>query len=109
MTPNTISNTTRASAFHATLTGIIPPKNCSDRTAFRRVAKWLEDGCDAGRFDHGIFPAALDLAREAAGPECRVPAAVFMSLLKRELNYPGNEKNYEQEHSSHSGKNGHSR
>ena len=92
MITNSISNMTRASAFHATLIAIIPPKDCSDRTAFRRVAKWLADGCEAGRFDDGIFPAVLDLAREAAGPQCRVPAAVFMSLLKRELDYPGNGK-----------------
>jgi hypothetical protein len=87
MTTNTISNATRASALHQTLTGIIRPKDCSDRTAFRRVAKWLADGCNDGRFDADIFPFVLDLAREAAGPECRNPAAVFMSLLKRELGY----------------------
>ena len=87
MTTNTISNTTRAAAFHQGLTGIIPPKDCSDRTAFRRVAKWLADGCDRGQFDADVFPYALDLAREAGGPECRKPAAVFMSLLKKELGY----------------------
>lgn len=87
MIPNTITNTTRASAFHETLTGIIRPKDCSDRTAFRRVAKWLADECNHGRFDADIFPFVLDLARESAGPECRKPAAVFMSLLKKELGY----------------------
>jgi len=92
---NTISNTTRAAAFHAALTGIIPPKDCSDRTAFRRVAKWLADECTQGRFDVGIFPLVLDLAREAAGPECRRPAAVFMSLLKKELGYYPKGKNHE--------------
>jgi len=84
---NTISNEARASAFHQTLTGIIRPKDCSDRTAFRRVAKWLADECNQGRFDGDIFPVVLDLAREAAGPECRKPAAVFMSLIKKELGY----------------------
>ena len=87
MTTNTISNSTRASAFHQTLTGIIRPKDCSDLTAFRRVAKWLADECDQGRFDPDVFPMVLNLAREAAGPDCRKPAAVFMSLLKKELAY----------------------
>jgi len=95
MTTNTISNTTRASAFHQTLTGIISPKDCSDRTAFRRVAKWLADECDRGRFDPEIFPFVLNLAREAAGPQCRKPAAVFMSLLKKELDYHPKGKNHE--------------
>jgi len=87
MTTNTISNGTRATVFHQVLTGIIPPKDCSDRTAFRRVAKWLADECNDGQFDSEIFAAVLDLAREAAGPQCRKPAAVFMSLLKKELGY----------------------
>jgi hypothetical protein len=84
---NTISITTRAAAFHETLSGIIRPKDCSDRTAFRRVVKWLTDECNEGRFDADIFPVVLDLAREAAGPQCRKPAAVFMSLIKKELGY----------------------
>jgi len=49
-TTNTISNTTRASAFLYTLKQVIPPRDCSDRTAFRRVAKWLTGECDGGRF-----------------------------------------------------------
>ena len=87
MITNTISNTTRATCFLHTLAEVIPSKDCSDRTAFRRVAKWLADECTAGRFDVEIFPFVLDLAREAAGPGCRKPAAVFMSLLKKELGY----------------------
>ena len=92
--PSTISNAARASAFHQTLTEIIPPKDASDRTTFRRVAKWLADECTAGRFDAGIFPLVLDLACEAAGPQCRRPAAVFMSLLKKELEYHPGGQNY---------------
>jgi len=95
MIPTTISITSRASAFHETLTGIIPPKDCSDRTAFRRVAKWLADECTEGHFEVEIFPFVLDLAREAAGPECRKPAAVFMSLLKKELHYSPRSKTNE--------------
>ena len=88
-----ISNTTRASAFPATLTQIIPPNDSSDRTAFRRVAGWLGEQCDAEEFGPEIFPYVPDLAREAAGPDCRKPAAVFMSLLKKKLNYhPGGTK-----------------
>ena len=87
MVTHPISNATRASAFLTTLAGIIPARDCSDRTAFRRVAKWLADECTARRFEVEIFPFVLDLAREAAGSECRKPAAVFMSPLKKELDY----------------------
>lgn len=94
MTTNTISNATRASSFLMTLRGIIPPRDCSDRTSFRHAANWLALECDAGRFDADVFVRAIDLAKEAAGPQCRRPAAVFMSLLKKELGYSpkGSEK-----------------
>lgn len=95
MIEHAISNATRASAFLQTLTQIIPPKDCSDRTAFRRVAKWLADECAAGRFQVEIFPFVIDLAREAAGPDCRKPAAVFMSLLKKQLDYHPKGSNHE--------------
>lgn len=45
-------------------------------------------GCATGRFNHGIFDRVLDYAKEAAG--CRNPAAVFVSLLKKELDYRPN-------------------
>ena len=100
MTTNTITSSvspaTRAAAFSETLAQIIPPADCSDRTAFRRVARWLAAGCEAGTFGLEIFPCALDLAREAAGPACRKPAAVFMSLLKRELGYSPKGNRHEQ-------------
>ena len=45
-------------------------------------------GCATGRFNYGIFDMVLCYAQEAAG--CRNPAAVFVSLLKKELNYRPN-------------------
>jgi len=45
-------------------------------------------GCATGHFNEEIFDRILDYAKEASGG--RKPAAVFMSLLKKELGYrPG--------------------
>jgi uncharacterized protein YdaU (DUF1376 family) len=75
----------RAFAFNEALMGIIKPRNQSDRTCFRNITNWLMTGCAAGRFNREIFDRILDYAREAAS--CRNPAAVFVSLLKKELDY----------------------
>ncbi len=75
----------RAFAFNEALMGIIKPRNQSDRTCFRNITSWLMAGCEAGRFNHEIFHRILDYAKEVSG--CRNPAAVFVSLLKKELNY----------------------
>ncbi|UCC96313.1 MAG: hypothetical protein JSW66_10750 [Phycisphaerales bacterium] len=83
-----ISPQTRAAAFRQTLVTIIPPKSQSDRTGFRNVAQWLARKVEAGDFNEHIFPVVIDFAHEAAGPGVRNPAALFMSLLKKELNYP---------------------
>jgi hypothetical protein len=65
--------------------GIIKPINQSDRTCFRNITSWLMAGCATGRFNYEIFNRVLDYAKEAAG--CRNPAAAFVSLLKKELDY----------------------
>ena len=74
---------------------VLPPKNRSDRTCFRNIAKWLMAGCDTGTFNEKVvFRLVLDFALEASGPKSRNPAAVFMSILKKELRYrPGSNSN----------------
>ena len=75
----------RAFTFNEALMGIIKPRKQSDRTYFRNITNWLMTGCATGRFNSEIFDRVLDYAREAAG--CRNPAAIFVSLLKKELDY----------------------
>ena len=59
----------------------------SDRTGFRRIGNWLVRGISDKKFGAEIFEVVLGYAVEAAGPESRNPAAVFMAILKRELDY----------------------
>ena len=73
--------------FDDQLRKIIRPRNQSDRTSFRRISNWLGREIDDKRFTVEIFEIVLGYAVEAAGPESRNPAAVFMSILKRELGY----------------------
>jgi len=73
--------------FDDQLRKIIRPRNQSDRTSFRRIGNWLIRGIEDKRFAVDIWEIVLGYAAEAAGPESRNPAAVFMSILKRELDY----------------------
>ena len=75
----------RAFTFNEALMGIIKPRNQSDRTCFGNITSWLMAGCATGKFNEQIFGRALDYAKEASLG--RNPAAVFISLLKKELNY----------------------
>ena len=75
----------RAFTFNEALMEIIKPRNQSDRTCFRNITNWLMTGCTTGRFNSEIFERVLDYAKEAAVR--RNPAAVFVSLLKKELDY----------------------
>lgn len=74
---------------------VIPPKDVSDRVTFHRVTSWLTRNCKLHRFDEDtIFRRVLDFAVEASGPKSRNPAAVFISILKKELGfYSGAMKN----------------
>jgi hypothetical protein len=73
---------------------IIPPRNISDISCFRRVCGWLVIETTAGRFNEfEIFRRVIDFALEASMPPARKPAAVFMSILKKELNYVSNNTN----------------
>ena len=78
----------RSLMFHEALVNIIQPLSQSDRTCFRNVTNWLVEGIASGRFNEQIFERALGYAKEARSG--RKPAAVFMSLMKKELNYEGN-------------------
>ena len=78
----------RALAFERALRLVIPPKDISDRTTFRNISNWLLRQCQLDAFDeHTIFRRVLDFALEASGPSSRNPAAVFITILKKELHY----------------------
>ena len=81
------SMTTRLMAFDDTLRIVIRPRNQSDRTAFRNIGKWLALKINDGQFNVEIFKRVLEYADEAAKGKSRNPAAVFTSILKRELGY----------------------
>ena len=78
----------RALKFHNELVGILGVRDQSDRTCFGNVTRWLAEECERGRFNEKIFGRVLDYAKEARGG--RKPAAVFMALMKKELNYESN-------------------
>jgi hypothetical protein len=73
--------------FDENLRKIIPPRDQSDRTCFRKISNWLIRGINDKKFGAEIFEIVLGYAGEANRPECRKPAAVFMTILKRELGY----------------------
>jgi len=67
----------------------LPPKSQSDRTCFRRVSNWIMQKCSEGIFNPDeMLSRVLDFALEASSPVAMNPPAVFMSILKKELNYP---------------------
>lgn len=78
----------KALIFERALKILIKPKDQSDRTSFRNVIKFLKEGCGNGKFDESsIFRRVLDFALESTGPRVKNPAAVFMSIMKKELGY----------------------
>ncbi len=67
---------------------IIPPKSVSDRTTLRNIVKFFSATAKAkGQPPDSIFKILIDFALEASGPHSRVPAAVFMTILKKEMGY----------------------
>ncbi len=76
--------------FEAELKQIIKPKGQSDRTSFYRIGGWIAKQICEGKLPAETWEAVLGFAREAAGPESRNPAAVFVSILKKELGYKSN-------------------
>ncbi|OHB59625.1 MAG: hypothetical protein A2167_08690 [Planctomycetes bacterium RBG_13_46_10] len=83
----TLSVNSQSLLFHDKLCQIIKPKNQSDRTCFRRITNWVLRGITEKCFTPDYFERILELAVEAAGPDSRNPAAVFMKLLKTEMSY----------------------
>jgi len=73
--------------FYECLIKIIVPKDRSDMTCFRNIANWLMTGYVQGKFSRDVFNMVLSFAREATRPEFRNPAAVFVTILKKELGY----------------------
>ena len=90
---SSFSNTIRSRSlmFNEALINIIQPRSQSDRTCFRNITNWLIEGCARGRFNEKIFDRVLDYAKEARTG--RKPAAVFMALMKKELDYGRNKHN----------------
>jgi hypothetical protein len=73
--------------FHEKLITIIRPRSQSDRTGFGRISNWLLRRIQDKVFQPEVLEMVLRFAQEAAGPDCRNPAAVFMSIMKKELGY----------------------
>ena len=71
--------------FSEKLNAVIRPRTQSDRTCFRNVANFFGGQIAAGKCGAEVFTRALHLAEEAA--KGRNPAACFMALVKKELNY----------------------
>jgi hypothetical protein len=70
------------------LCSIIRPKTQSDRTCFWKICLWADRKVRTKLKEPDFLELVVDYAREANGPDCKKPAAVFVSLLKRELKYP---------------------
>jgi uncharacterized protein YdaU (DUF1376 family) len=83
----TNSARSRSIVFHEALRTLLKPRSQSDRTCFRNVTNWLIVEITKGKFNEDIFARVLDYARESEN--ARNPAAMFMALLKKELNYRG--------------------
>ncbi len=78
----------KALVFERALKIVIKPKDQSDRTSFRNIRNFLKDGCETERFHtNSIFRRVLDFALEASGPGVKNHAAVFTTILKKELGY----------------------
>jgi len=71
--------------FYNNLISIIVPRSQADRSGFHKISNWLKYKCEKHEFDLGIFSQVLQFASESL--TARNPAAVFMSRLKKELDY----------------------
>lgn len=81
---------TKAHNMLQALSIIIPPKDISDRTSFKNLVWYFRDvAIGRGEEPDAIFRVLIDFALEASGPKSRNPAAVFMSILQKELGYKG--------------------
>ncbi|MFC1780930.1 hypothetical protein ACFLZ8_01520 [Planctomycetota bacterium] len=71
--------------FSESINKLIPQFSRSDRTAISNIMQWMRDGCYDSRFRPSIFDTALQYAKEAKAGDN--PIALFLSLMKSELNY----------------------
>jgi carbon storage regulator CsrA len=76
-----------ALAFYESLLALLPARSISDLTCFRRVAEWLADGVAGGRFRPDVFARVLLYAREAREVRARNRNALFMGILRKEMDY----------------------
>lgn len=80
----------KTAAMLETLYIIIPPKSVLDRITLHRVVQFYSQMAKSqGQQPDSVFKILIDFALEASGPFSRVPAAVFMSILKKEFDYSG--------------------
>lgn len=85
---SSLSREEKASNMIKTLFIILPPHSISDRTTIRNVVKFYSSVAEKkGEEPDSIFKMIISYALEASGPWSRVPAAVFVSILKKELGY----------------------
>ena len=75
------------------LRSILPPRNQSDKTCLANVARWFYAQKAAGKFDESIRCKLLEHATRCANSSASRPAALFMSILKKEFNYGTSKKN----------------
>lgn len=71
--------------FYDGLVNFIPVRSASDRTCFRNLTKWLKGQIVLKKLNEAVYERVLILAKEASS--ARKPAAAFMALVKKELNY----------------------
>lgn len=65
---------------------IIKPRNQGDRTANRNLSVWIKGNILVNKFNDDIYKRIIDYATEAK-QNGRNPAAMFYSILQRELGY----------------------
>ena len=71
----------------------LPRKSVSDRTCHRNIVGWIRSQLDKETIDSTAFLRRLiDAVIEATNPSVRNANAVFMTILKKELGYPGSGK-----------------
>jgi hypothetical protein len=74
--------------FYIKLCSMLPPKDISDKTTFKKIAGWAYRRCKfEGHSEYELCARILDFARESKKPPARNPRAVFVSMLKKELGY----------------------
>lgn len=85
-TPEKLANL----GFYEVLCQVIKPKDQSDRTCFRNIAKWATIQIEQKKYTSELYTIIISFAREAVSPKSRNHAAVFVSILKKEFGYvPG--------------------